>query len=178
MNYVALQQSIAFPDLLDPRQLDAGDESDGWYTPPWIVEAAREVLGGIDMDPATCAAAQSIVKAGTWYTEAEDGLAHIWHGRLWLNPPYSAPTVWVRKAIQHYKAGDVPAALIITNSYTETGWWQDLAAVATILFFRGRINFWHPEKTSTQNRTGQTMAYLGSDVDRFRAVFGRYGAIR
>lgn len=172
------QAAILFPDLIDPKALDAGDVSDGWYTPPKYIALAREVLGAIDLDPASCSAAQAVVQAERYYTEHEDGLIQPWFGRMWINPPYSAPTPWVRRAVSEYQAGNVSAALILTNSYTETGWWQDLAAVATVLFFRGRLNFWHPDKVATQNRTGQTLAYLGSDRDRFVAVFGSHGVIR
>lgn len=174
----SLQASILFPELVNPRELDAGDASDGWYTPPHLVAAAREVLGAIDTDPATCAAAQAVVQAATWYTEAENGLLQQWRGRVWLNPPYSAPAKWTDKALGHYRAGDVSAALILTNSYTETGWWQRLATAGTMLFFAGRQQFWHPDKESGNNRTGQTLCYLGADVETFRAVFGRYGVIR
>jgi len=172
------QASLLFPDLIDPKTLDAGDASDGWYTPPRYIALARQVLGDIDLDPASCSAAQAVVRAHRYYTEHEDGLIQPWYGRMWINPPYSAPTPWVRRIITEYRAGTVTAALMLTNSYTETGWWQDLAAVGVMLFFRGRLNFWHPEKTSTQNRTGQTLAYLGPDRTRFAEVFGAHGVIR
>lgn len=172
------QQSIAFADLLNPRELDAGDASDGWYTPTHIVTAAREVLGAIDTDPATCAAAQAVVQAARWYTEVEDGLLQPWYGRLWLNPPYSAPSKWTDKALSHYATGEVTSALILTNSYTETGWWQRMAGVGAMLFFAGRMQFWHPSKESGNNRTGQTLCYLGADRACFAAVFSRYGVIR
>jgi ParB family transcriptional regulator, chromosome partitioning protein len=173
-----LQQSIAFEGLINPRELDAGDASDGWYTPPWVIEKVRTVLGSIDTDPATCAAAQAVVQAVTWYTEVENGLLHTWTGRLWLNPPYSGPAKWTDKALMHFTNGDISAALILTNSYTETGWWQRLAAQGMMLFFSGRMNFWHPLKTATQNRTGQTLCYLGPDRSRFVDVFGELGIIR
>lgn len=172
------QTTILFPELIDPKALDAGDASDGWYTPPKYIALARDVLGEIDLDPASCSAAQAIVQARNYYTEHENGLVQPWYGRMWINPPYSAPTPWVRRAIGEYRAEQIDAALILTNSYTETGWWQDLAAVATILFFRGRLNFWHPEKTATQNRTGQTLAYIGPNRDRFVSVFAPFGVIR
>lgn len=173
-----VQATLLFPDLIDPKQLDAGDASDGWYTPPWVIEKARMVLGAIDLDPASCEAAQAVVQASAFYTEHEDGLIQPWYGQMWINPPYSAPTPWVRRLLAEWRSGSIAAALMITNSYTETGWWQDLAAEATMLFFRGRLNFWHPAKTATQNRTGQTLAYLGPDRDRFVAVFGPLGVIR
>lgn len=172
------QAALLFPDFTDPRSLDASDESDGWYTPSWLLDDVRRMLGAIDCDPATCEAAQAVVQAKTWYTQHENGLLQQWAGRLYLNPPYSAPTPWIKKALMHYQDGDVSAALILTNSYTETGWWQLLAEHGTMLMFRGRLNFWHPAKTATQNRTGQTLCYLGQDGEKFRLIFSKYGVIR
>jgi hypothetical protein len=36
--------SWLFDDLSNPLALDAGTNSDGWYTPSWLVEKARAVL--------------------------------------------------------------------------------------------------------------------------------------
>src|SRR5206468_3298175 len=86
--------------LLDTAPaMDAPASSDEAYTPPWLVEAARLVLGGIDLDPASCLAAQQVVQAPTWYSAAQDGLAQPWRGRMWLNPPFSDSLPWAQKAI-------------------------------------------------------------------------------
>jgi hypothetical protein len=29
------------------------------------------------------------VRADTFFAKDDDGLAHEWHGRIWLNPPYT-----------------------------------------------------------------------------------------
>jgi DNA N-6-adenine-methyltransferase (Dam) len=58
------------------------------YTPAIYIEAAREVLGRIDLDPASNARAQKTVKAGAYFTEKDDGLQQEWRGNVWLNPPY------------------------------------------------------------------------------------------
>jgi hypothetical protein len=60
-----------------------------WYTPPNIIEAARTVLGNIDLDPASCVEAQKYVQARCYFTPKEDGLSKKWKGRVWLNPPYT-----------------------------------------------------------------------------------------
>jgi hypothetical protein len=59
------------------------------YTPADVVEAAREVLGEIDLDPASCEEAQKIVRAVRWIGLPDDGLAahSTWTGRVFLNPP-------------------------------------------------------------------------------------------
>lgn len=59
------------------------------YTPEWLVKKARHVLGGIDLDPASSAFANEIVRATTFYDETQNGLLVPggWRGRTILNPP-------------------------------------------------------------------------------------------
>jgi ParB family chromosome partitioning protein len=146
-----------------------------------VVEQVREVLGAIDLDPASCDAAQAVVRAGRHYTVADDGLAQPWSGRVFLNPPYSMPTIerFVDKAIGHHRAGDVPAAIVLTDSATETGWAQALlAASAATCFLEGRVRFWQPgRKAPSSPPRGQMFAYLGPDPARFRKVFGPLGVL-
>lgn len=62
-------------------------ESVEWYTPPAILDAARDLMGGIDLDPASCALANRHVRAVAYIDERHDGLGARWAGRVWLNPP-------------------------------------------------------------------------------------------
>jgi hypothetical protein len=74
-------------------------DSPEWYTPSPIVEAARETMGGIDLDPASHAEANETVKAGRYYTESENGLLLPWFGRVLHNPPGGLVDEFWKKAM-------------------------------------------------------------------------------
>jgi len=90
------------------------------YTPHKIVESARALMGGIDLDPATCKQANDeIVHAPNYFTKEHDGLARSWSGRVWLNPPGGkigndslAKLFWA-KLVDEYLAGDVTQACFL-----------------------------------------------------------------
>lgn len=63
-----------------------------WYSPPELVEPARQVFGGFDLDPGSCPLANRQIRARRIYTAEEDGLARPWDvdgvpSRVWRNPP-------------------------------------------------------------------------------------------
>lgn len=80
-------------------------DSPEWYTPAPIVEAAREVMGGIDLDPASHEEANRAVRARHFYTEKENGLLLAWFGCVFLNPPGGLVDEFWKKALSersHY----------------------------------------------------------------------------
>jgi hypothetical protein len=79
-------------------------DSPEWYTPSPFVEAAREVMGGIDLDPASHEEANLTVKAARFFTVEDDGLVQPWCGRVFLNPPGGdglVPKFWRYLIEQH-----------------------------------------------------------------------------
>jgi hypothetical protein len=53
-----------------------------------VADLAREVLGGIDLDPASCERANEIVRATIYFDKQTNGYTKPWHyDRVFVNPP-------------------------------------------------------------------------------------------
>ena len=151
-----------------------------WNTPVEILDAARQVLGLIDLDPASNPNANNVVQAKTFYTIKDNGLAQQWRGTIFLNPPYAQPLVtqFCQKLADSVRSGAVPSAIVVLNNSTETKHFDVLAAEAAALCFpTGRVRFWKPNQTSDRPMQGQVLVYLGSEPGRFCEVFSRFGVV-
>jgi ParB family transcriptional regulator, chromosome partitioning protein len=144
-------------------------------------------MGGIDLDPASSDAqqAQATVKARQYFTIETNGLEQPWRGRVWLNPPYARGWIdlFVKKMVQAYQSGEMHTGIMLTNSATETKWWQTAASACDALCFRkGRVRFL--KVVDGALTTGgsspshpHTLFYFGRDTARFVRVFGRFGLV-
>ena len=149
-----------------------------WYTPAEYVEAARAVLGAIDLDPASTDVANHVIKAAQIFSAKENGLDQRWDGRVWMNPPYSQPLIeqFCKKLAESVRAKTVPAAVVLVNNATETQWFRSLVDVsAAICFPTGRVQFWSPDKTTAAPLQGQAILYIGDDVSGFVKEFATFG---
>lgn len=170
------------------------------YTPSLLIQAAREVLGGIDLDPASCALANTTVRADRYYSREDDGLSKPWSGRVWLNPPggrrgciSEAKGWWVRLA-RDYAAGDVTSALFLGFNMQLLQTAQvcrprpaSLPSDHPLCLFSRRIRFLRGTEEG-QLKPGNTCTFASvlvylpdrSDrgaVERFRRVFAPFGVM-
>jgi ParB family chromosome partitioning protein len=152
-----------------------------WYTPRDYIEAARSVMGEIDLDPASNDEANAIVQARRYYSVDDDGLAHDWHGRVWLNPPYvnAMVTQFSEKLAANVRAGRVTEAMVLVNNCTETRWFCTLFAIAAAICFpSGRVHFWKPRQPTTDAPLqGQAVIYVGPHVPQFCRAFHPFGHV-
>lgn len=145
--------------------------TDEWLTPRNVLDD----LGSFDLDP--CAPVERPwPTATTHYTIENDGLEMPWHGRVWVNPPYTTVEPWLWKLAQHGHG----TALVFAR--TETRWffrtvWKEAAAC---LFLEGRLTFCRPDglpSPTGYNSGGPSVliAYGADDAERLR-VCGLPGA--
>lgn len=174
----AARKLIADASGNNHRAMGTGENE--WYTPAEYIAAAREVMGGIDLDPASSELANRTVQAARYFTVADNGLAHDWHGRVWMNPPYSQPAIshFAEKMVAEVSAGNVEHAIALTHNYTDTAWFHTMASIAdAICFTRGRIGFVDREGNKAAPTQGQAFFYYGPDRDAFASVFSAHGIV-
>ena len=148
-----------------------------YNTPPGVIERARRVLGEIDLDPASNEEAQSYIRARSYYTIHDDGLAHTWAGNVWLNPPYASGLVeaFIGKVLDEPL---VDQALVLVNNATDTRWARRLCPRATAICFTKRLSFTiaGEARPMSGNPRGQMVVALGDiDVDAFVREFDDLG---
>jgi ParB family chromosome partitioning protein len=153
-----------------------------WYTPAECIALARQVLGEIDLDPASSAAAQKTVMAEQFFSLEDDGLSHQWHGRVWLNPPFSQPDIFIfnfmKKMVDEVGAGRVHQAIMLTHNSADTEWFQlGFKHANAICFTAGRIKFVDPHGDRNSPTQGQAFFYFGDNVDLCFNSFSKIGSV-
>lgn len=170
--------------------------SNEWYTPSKYIEAAREVMGSIDLDPASCALANQTVRAARYYTQEDDGLSKAWYGNVWLNPPYSSDNspsgmfagkapggngkgltgFFIAKLVEGYETGYINQAVACVNADVIRNWFQPLWNYP-ICFSHKKILFHRPGEISQHHYFGTCFVYLGWNEQGFVEHFSQFGRI-
>lgn len=151
-----------------------------FYTPSHVIEIARACMGGIDLDPASCAAANETVRAATFYSIKDDGLKQPWFGRVWLNPPFwNLATQFVRKAVEEIKAGRIDEVIILLKANAiPTGWFNAAMDVEHFICTpKKRISFNSPIFVTTSASFPSVLVGVGIGRERFNEHFGKLGKI-
>jgi hypothetical protein len=120
--------------------------TDIWLTPLSLLRK----LGDFDLDPCS-PINRPWDTAKEHYTILDNGLTKDWGDkRCFVNPPYSAIELWMRKMSMHTNG----IALLFAR--TDTAWFQDLVFpfADSILFIRQRINFFNEMGKRARNGAG------------------------
>ena len=115
--------------------------SDEWYTPKFVFDGL-----GIEFDIDVCSpiGGTGIVPAKKFYSIEDDGLASAWGGVVWMNPPYSKPTPWIDKFLDHNNG----VALV---PFSKSKWFLNLwESDADLVALPPNLKFVRPDGTSKQ----------------------------
>lgn len=182
----------------NPRHSSA---KENWGSPPWIVEAARKVMGSIDLDPASSAEANKIIRAGHYFTKSDDGLSRLWRLNsqephrlnVWLNPPggktdngKSKVKLWWQKNLTqrsgpYFAQGMFLSFSIEACQVTQLGCDYSLLDFPTC-FFKKRVDYLDPVtgQPVKGNTHSSCITYLPGRVNethRFYETFQEFGKV-
>ncbi|MGB6185416.1 MAG: DNA N-6-adenine-methyltransferase [Sphingopyxis granuli] len=119
------------------------EDRDSRFTPPEFMEGIYAAFGPIDLDPCANTLSPVIARRRIILSEGGDGLTDDWSGRLaFVNPPFSALLVWLRRAHEQWRAGMVETVVCLVPVRTDSAWFHDtLSADAAIYLLKGRVRF-------------------------------------
>lgn len=133
-------------------------------TPPYVLEAVRQLLGGIGLDP--CTEVDNPTKADNFFCLPWDGCALPWDdATIFCNPPYGeARDRWVNRCVIEAKSGKLIVLLIPAHPDTRT-FQKALLACTSVLFVRGRLKFGILRDNGRQEAASHGSALIGFNVD-------------
>jgi hypothetical protein len=151
-----------------------------WYTPVWLLDLCRSVLGSFDLDPASNPIAQKNVQAKRFYTKDDDGLIQPWSGKVFINPPYgNLYMAFIQKAITLYQNGAIESAIFVLNRSDSSAYREVRDEFSGYCELRKRVRFLNPEGVEEKSpRYANDVLYIGPNPDLFGEVFSGLGDCR
>lgn len=161
-------------------------EADSRFTPEPFLESIVEAFGEIALDP--CSHTLAPIKAKRKIILPEDGLEADWttDGLVWINPPFSNLSPWLKKANDAWKNGSVrkmifllPASRLDLRSY-----FDEASRAGVTLILRERLRFESVEHPDGKHRAPFALSLVcwgcaDHEIEMFRSKVPslRYGPI-
>ena len=178
------------------------NKTDQWFTPDYILEAARSAVGGISLDPCSSPAANRRVKAVRYITKDMCGIRTEWvssHsiGGLFINPPSGrhpelkrpySKLFWEKLMGLHsdtHKRYCFTGAVFLCYSIEQLQSLQNIDSCLSPVDFpmcipRKRIRFINEGNKKNSPPHAQAVIYVplrDNDEDRFFTAFENIGAL-
>lgn len=128
-------------------------KSTTYLTPPEIL--AR--LGPFDLDPCAAPSPRPWPTAARHIEMPEDGLAAVWEGRVFCNPPFGREAAaWLAKMAAHGNGIALVPARTETAMFYRSVW----GVASGVLFLRGRPHFHRADGSRLPFNSGAPIALI------------------
>ena len=139
--------------------------NDELYTPKIIFDKLGLIF---DLDVASSNNKNIQTPTKNKYTLEDDALTKNWYGNVWMNPPYSKPSPWVQKFMEH--ANGVALLPLSGNSR----WWRNLwQSEAAVVMLEPNTGFQNPEGKEQKIMYGVSLWAYGSKNIQALGAFGK-----
>lgn len=146
--------------------------TDERFTPEEILSVVRE-FGRIELD--VCTTRKNPVRAASFYTKTEDGLAAPWHGLSWGNYPYSRGQLlrWAHRAHAAWEGSGVEHINLVPADTSTVATSFMLRHAHAVAFWNRRIRFTGAAGAKFANAS----FYWGERQGRFQRVFSPHATV-
>ena len=118
-------------------------DRDSRFTPSSFLASICDAFGPIDLDPCGHELSPVVARRRLIPEHGVDGLTDTWTGRLvYLNPPFSQLLLWLRRAHEQWRAGNVETVVGLVPVRTDSSWFHEVfSSDADIFLLKGRVSF-------------------------------------
>ena len=172
--------------MKEKKQYLIESSTNEWYTPHHVIASVKDLFGGvIDLDPYSCAAANTIVGAAHYFDKDRDAFLEDWPdvNNVFANPPYERKVIdrCVAQLIAYRRRWTATnfQMVVLVNAATEVAWFFSLMTNCdAVCFTKGRLEYIRgANQGKAGNPRGQALFYFGHDPERFGEIFCKHGYI-
>jgi transcriptional regulator with XRE-family HTH domain len=144
------------------------EDRDSRFTPPEFMAGIYAAFGEIDLDPCAHLLSPVIARRRILLGEGGDGLTDDWSGRTaFVNPPFSELLIWLRRAHDQWRAGNVKTIVCLVPVRTDSAWFHDtLSSDADIYLLQGRVPFLDSQGKAQQTPFSLMVVALGATAEQ------------
>ena len=164
------------------KQADKQCANTDWRTPPAVLSAVRDYLGGkIFLDPATTE--DNPTGAEIFFTEKENGLSRDWDSKgVFVNPPYGKQLqFWIRKITIEANKRRFPILVLLPPRRWSTVYMHETffdSNIRDLLIFKKRLAFLDKNGNPVKNNTMGSMLWgLNTVSGCFGVCFNKFGTV-
>lgn len=146
----------------------AKGDRDSRFTPADFMSSIYAAFGEIDIDPCAHLLSPVLARRRILLSEGGDGLTDEWSGRIaYVNPPFSALLIWLRRAHDQWRAGNVETVVCLVPVRTDSSWFHETLSVdADIYFLKGRLRFLNSEGRGQHTPFSLMVLALGATAEQ------------
>jgi len=163
-------------------------DTDGdYYTPSYVIDLAKKVMGDIDLDPASSKRAQSGddqqqkgVGAKKFFDYYDNGLNKEWEGRIFLNPPFGQWPQWCSKVIAEIDSKRVKELFMIVPDWAisnQTFFDTDFLYRMYFCLLRSRVQYWGKKNFTDAAAWKTIFFYYVPNGDKFKQEMADFGVV-
>jgi hypothetical protein len=135
---------------------------DEWYTPHYVLEGVKHLLGGdITLDAFSSEEANKVVQAKFYFSKENSALKHNWFGRVFMCPPHSEKQT--EEIITHaIKQLTVVEALVALTPIAPNAMWYKRLSAAMKVKYNTNLPIIFKNAYGDTTKQKQTIFYYGN----------------